>query len=92
MAEQAKARPSAPAVPHCCCSWPAPAVEGPQGGVCIKQALPYVRIVGEGWPLTQDRLRIEAAALQAEHAACPQHVPQVGMRRRWRVPDAVPCD
>ncbi len=69
--------------PHCCCCccWPAPAVEGPQGGVCIKQALPYVRIVGEGWPLTQDRLRIEAAALQAEHAACSQHVPQVSGSR-----------
>jgi 5-methylthioribose kinase len=52
-------------------------VEGPAGGICVKQALPYVRVVGEAWPLTQDRLRIEAAALQAQHTLCPQHVPQV---------------
>lgn len=30
-------------------------VEGPAGGVCIKQALPYVRICGESWPLAQVR-------------------------------------
>lgn len=28
-------------------------VEGPAGAICIKQALPFVRIVGESWPLTQ---------------------------------------
>ncbi len=28
-------------------------LEGPTGGLCVKQALPYVRIVGESWPLTQ---------------------------------------
>ena len=26
-------------------------VKGPVGGVCVKQALPYVRLVGESWPL-----------------------------------------
>ena len=26
-------------------------VEGPAGDLCLKQALPYVRLVGEGWPL-----------------------------------------
>ena len=30
-------------------------VEGPAGGVIVKQALPYVRVVGESWPLTQVR-------------------------------------
>ncbi len=30
-------------------------VEGPAGGICVKQALPYVRCVGESWPLTQVR-------------------------------------
>lgn len=34
-------------------------VEGPNGAVCVKQALPFVRCVGESWPLTQDRLRLE---------------------------------
>ena len=28
-------------------------LEGPAGCLCVKQALPYVRIVGESWPLTQ---------------------------------------
>lgn len=31
-------------------------VSGPAGGLCIKQALPYVRCVGESWPLTQVRV------------------------------------
>ena len=26
-------------------------VKGPMGGVAVKQALPYVRLVGESWPL-----------------------------------------
>eukprot|EP00878_Enallax_costatus_P005791 GHUV01006072.1.p1 GENE.GHUV01006072.1~~GHUV01006072.1.p1 ORF type:complete len:713 (+),score=234.96 GHUV01006072.1:191-2329(+) len=52
-------------------------VQGPSGGVCVKQSLPYVRCVGEGWPLSQDRCRIEAEALRLEHKLCPQHVPEV---------------
>lgn len=32
-------------------------VEGSSGGLCVKQALPYVRCVGESWPLTQVRRR-----------------------------------
>lgn len=50
-------------------------VKGPVGAVCIKQAPPYVRCVGEDWPLTQDRVKIEAAALQEEARHCPEHVP-----------------
>ncbi|GGO79661.1 methylthioribose kinase [Marinobacterium nitratireducens] len=45
--------------------------------VIIKQALPYVRIIGEGWPLSQDRIRIEAEALMLEGEYCPDLVPQV---------------
>lgn len=30
-------------------------LSGPAGALCLKQALPYVRCVGEGWPLTQVR-------------------------------------
>ncbi|MDD9158282.1 S-methyl-5-thioribose kinase [Aliivibrio sp. S4TY2] len=29
----------------------------------VKQAPPYIRIMGEGWPLTQDRIKIEFNAL-----------------------------
>jgi 5-methylthioribose kinase len=53
-------------------------LQGPSGGVCLKQSLPFVRCVGEGWPLSQDRCRIEAEALMLEHKLCPQHTPQVG--------------
>jgi len=45
--------------------------------VIIKQALPYVRIIGEGWPLSQDRIRIEAEALTLEAEYCPDLVPRV---------------
>ncbi len=43
----------------------------------IKQALPYIRIIGEGWPLSQDRIRIESEALQLEGKYCPDLVPEV---------------
>lgn len=50
-------------------------LRGPDGALCVKQAPPYVRVVGEKWPLTQDRVRIEAAALTVEAQHCPEHVP-----------------
>ena len=34
-------------------------VEGPQGGVCVKQALPYLRAGGEFWPLPLERAYFE---------------------------------
>lgn len=43
----------------------------------VKQALPYAKVVGESWPLTLDRARIESEALQQAHALLPQHVPLV---------------
>ncbi|MCA6939436.1 S-methyl-5-thioribose kinase [Pectobacterium versatile] len=41
--------------------------------VIVKQALPYVRCVGESWPLTLDRARIEAETLLTHARFCPQH-------------------
>lgn len=41
--------------------------------VVVKQALPYVRCVGESWPLTLDRARIEAEVLQIHGQFCPEH-------------------
>lgn len=41
--------------------------------VIVKQALPYVRCVGESWPLTLDRARIEAEVLQIHASFCPEH-------------------
>ena len=45
--------------------------------VIVKQGLPFVRCVGESWPLTQERVRYEAEALIQAHKYCPAHVPEV---------------
>eukprot|EP00611_Tribonema_gayanum_P011956 TRINITY_DN2240_c0_g1_i2.p1 TRINITY_DN2240_c0_g1~~TRINITY_DN2240_c0_g1_i2.p1 ORF type:complete len:826 (-),score=232.08 TRINITY_DN2240_c0_g1_i2:415-2892(-) len=50
---------------------------GPKGAVIVKQALPYVRCVGEGWPLTMERARFEYMALAEEYKHCPQFTPEV---------------
>ncbi len=49
----------------------------PERTVVIKQALPYLRLVGGGWPLPVDRARIEAEALQVEYRLVPEHTPRV---------------
>ena len=43
-------------------------------GLCLKQALPYVRMSGEGWPMTPERGRFEADSLRAHRALIPEHV------------------
>lgn len=52
-------------------------VRGAAGGVVVKQALPYVRLVGESWPLPLSRAHYEHMALthQARHA--PGLVPEI---------------
>src|SRR5918911_4670159 len=45
--------------------------------VIIKQALPYVRLVGESWPLSPERARIESDALALEGRLCPGLVPRL---------------
>ncbi|PJG61060.1 S-methyl-5-thioribose kinase [Yersinia kristensenii] len=45
--------------------------------VIVKQALPYVRCVGESWPLALDRARIEAETLLTHSQFCPQHTVNV---------------
>ncbi|PTM54692.1 S-methyl-5-thioribose kinase [Desmospora activa] len=45
--------------------------------VIIKQALPYARVVGESWPLTLDRARIESETLKKEAERAPGLVPKV---------------
>ncbi|MFC0228880.1 S-methyl-5-thioribose kinase [Serratia aquatilis] len=45
--------------------------------VIVKQALPYVRCVGESWPLTLDRARIEAETLLIHGTLCPRHTVRV---------------
>jgi 5-methylthioribose kinase len=43
--------------------------------VILKQALPYAKVVGESWPLTLDRARIESEALAYHNQRCPELVP-----------------
>ena len=43
----------------------------------VKQALPYLKIAGDGWKLTLDRNRIEAEAMKCQNNVCPGTVPQV---------------
>ena len=45
--------------------------------VILKQALPYARCVGESWPLTLDRARIEAQVLLNHGAICPTYTAKV---------------
>lgn len=45
--------------------------------VIVKQALPYLRIVGESWPLTLERARIEADALARQNRLAPGLVPEL---------------
>ncbi len=51
--------------------------EGTQKSVIVKQALPYARVVGESWPLTLDRARIESEALLIQSKLVPELVPHV---------------
>ncbi|MEW5559488.1 S-methyl-5-thioribose kinase [Enterobacter asburiae] len=41
--------------------------------IIVKQALPYVRCVGESWPLTIDRARLEAQTLVEHYKHSPEH-------------------
>jgi 5-methylthioribose kinase len=43
----------------------------------LKQALPYAKVVGESWPLTLDRARIESDSLLLQSSLCPDLVPKV---------------
>mgnify|MGYP000716467977 CR=1 FL=1 len=53
-------------------------VENDKGtSLIVKQALPYARCVGESWPLTIDRARIEAEVLLAHRKLCPDHTVEV---------------
>jgi len=48
-----------------------------EAGVVVKQALPYVRLVGESWPLPLDRSHFEREALKIQASYVPMHVPTV---------------
>ena len=52
-------------------------VESPCGSVVVKQALPYVRLVGEGWPLPLKRSFFEYNALIRQAERDPGRTPAV---------------
>jgi 5-methylthioribose kinase len=50
-------------------------VKSARGGVAVKQALPYVRLVGESWPLPLSRAHYEYLALEKQAQLAPGLVP-----------------
>ncbi len=52
-------------------------VKGPKGGVAVKQALPYVRLVGESWPLPLSRAHYEHMALTEQARLTGRLVPEI---------------
>ena len=45
--------------------------------VIVKQAVPYLRMVGEEWPLSRDRMKYEIRALQVYNDVVPDLVPTI---------------
>ena len=52
-------------------------LSGPSGQVLIKQAVPYLRCVGESWPLSIRRNYFEYKALEAHAAVAAEYLPRV---------------
>ena len=52
-------------------------VESPKGALVVKQALPFVRLVGESWPLPLKRTFFEYHALKRQAERDPGRVPAV---------------
>ncbi len=46
----------------------------------VKQAIPYLRVAGESWPLTLDRSRIEVEALTLHERLAPGLTPRIELR------------
>jgi 5-methylthioribose kinase len=51
--------------------------DNPANSLVVKQALPYLRVVGESWPLTRERVRYEAQALRKHNEVAPGLAPEV---------------
>jgi len=45
--------------------------------VIVKQAVPYLRMAGEAWPLARDRMRFEIRALSTHGELVPHLVPRI---------------
>ena len=52
-------------------------LEGAHGSVCIKQALPYVRVAGTSWPMTLERAFFEASYYSAVAPSVGALIPRI---------------
>ena len=52
-------------------------IADPTKAVVLKQAVPYLRMVGEAWPLSRDRMSFEIRAQKMYNKLVPQLVPKV---------------
>lgn len=51
--------------------------ENPKNAIVLKQAVPYLRMVGEAWPLGRDRMTFEIRGLQQYNELVPELVPKI---------------
>jgi 5-methylthioribose kinase len=52
-------------------------VQGADGSVCLKQALPYVRVAGASWPMTLERAFFEASYYSAVAPYVGRLIPRI---------------
>ena len=52
-------------------------VRGPRGSVVVKQALPYIRVIGPDWPFPVSRATYEARAAEVHGKAAPGRVVEI---------------
>jgi 5-methylthioribose kinase len=52
-------------------------VQSPEGSVCVKQALPYVRVAGTSWPMTLERAFFEASYYSAVAPYVGELIPRI---------------
>ena len=52
-------------------------VSKPEETIILKQAVPFLRVVGESWPLDIGRMEFEVMALRQQYEFCPDLVPEI---------------
>lgn len=52
-------------------------IESPNNKMILKQAVPYLRIAGEGWPLSRERMNYEIRALEYFSEIAPAFIPTI---------------
>lgn len=52
-------------------------IDGPEGSVCVKQALPYVRAAGPSWPMSLERAFFENAYFRAVAPHVGARIPEI---------------